>query len=947
MQFIESDTVAGLTVVFGKRMNGERLISFGSNAGLLAELYQQYLTDPSLIEPEWADFFAKLEASQEAAPAVSGVSDGIGAAALVDSERAVTAVKGLPVSGIVSGDFVAERLISAYQTFGHLAASLSPIRKGGLQPEDPRELSLSACGEAGEPSKVLLSTTSFAGKSVSNLAELLEHLKRVYCGSIGFEFTHLTREEERAWLKARIERRISEGHVRSTDEQRMILSDLIKGDLFESELHRKYVGTKRFSLEGNETLIPLLSSLVRHCATLGVKEVVFGMAHRGRLNVLANTIQKPLPLIFAEFEDKTLAAAVGAGDVKYHLGYQSTVSHGDSSVELSMVPNPSHLEFVNPVVEGIARAKQDSYYKRERRAVLPVAMHGDAAVAGQGIVFETINFSRIDGYETGGTLHIVINNQIGFTTTPDESRSTRYCTDLAKGIDAPVFHVNCDDPEAACWVARLALEYRNTFGKDVFIDLIGHRKHGHNEGDDPSFTQPQTYAEVKERKPTWVGYSAKLINAGSCDESFVQQETEAFKAYFASEQSKVPAGPPEGVSAIHGGPMTEPSKTGVSEKVLKEIGRSLGAFPEGFEPHPKLAKIIEKRVETVETGEGIEWGVAEALAFGSLALEGVVVRLSGQDCCRGTFSQRHLVLDDYIKAQTFSPLQTLLTSKKADGRFEVYNSPLSEAAVVGFEFGYAATEKNSLTIWEGQFGDFSNGAQVIIDQFITSSESKWNQFSGVVLLLPHAYEGQGPEHSSARLERYLQMCAENNMTVCYPSTAAQHFHMLRRQGLSEVKRPLVAMTPKSLLRLAGAASSLGDISKGGFSKVIETSLSKSKKVKSLVFLSGKVYHDVMASLKDAGELSARIIRVEQLYPFPDQEIAKLIQETGASNLYWLQEEPENMGSWSYIRGKFSDCFKTSVAYIGRSASAATATGSSKSHAREQKAIMERLLAVLR
>ena len=947
MELLESDTVAGLRVVFGKRMNGESLLSFGSNAGLLAEMYQQYLTDPSLIEPEWADFFAKLEASQDTTPPVGGTSDAARVVAPVEGERALTAAKGTAVAGVASGDFVAERLINAYQSFGHLAASVSPIRKGGLQPEDPRELSLSACGESCEPAAVPLSTTSFSGKSVSNLAELVEQLKQVYCDTIGFEFTHLTREEERAWLKARIERRISEGHVKSADEQRMILSDLIKGDLFESELHRKYVGTKRFSLEGNETLIPVLSTLVRHCATIGVREVIFGMAHRGRLNVLANTVQKPLPLIFSEFEDKTLAAAVGAGDVKYHLGYHCAVSHGDSSVELSMVPNPSHLEFVNPVVEGIARARQDSFHKRDRRAVLPVAMHGDAAVAGQGIVFETINYSRIDGYETGGTLHIVINNQIGFTTTPDESRSTRYCTDLAKGIDAPVFHVNCDDPEAACWVARLALEYRNTFGKDVFIDLIGHRKHGHNEGDDPSFTQPQTYAEVKERKPTWVGYSEKLIRAGVCDGAFVQQEVDSYKEHFGSSQAKVPAAPPVDATPVHGQPMHEPAKTGVAEKALKEIGRSLSAFPEGFEPHPKLAKIIEKRVETVEAGQGIEWGVAEALAFGSLALDGVVVRLSGQDCCRGTFSQRHLVLDDYTKAQTFSPLQTLLSAKKADGRFEVYNSPLSEAAVVGFEFGYAATERNSLTIWEGQFGDFSNGAQVIIDQFITSSESKWKQLSGIVLLLPHAYEGQGPEHSSARLERYLQMCAENNMTVCYPSTAAQHFHMLRRQGLSELKRPLVAMTPKSLLRLAGAASSLAQISKGSFAKVIDTPLSESKKVKSLVFLSGKVYHDVMASLKDAGELSARIVRVEQLYPFPDQEIAKIIEETGASNLYWLQEEPENMGGWSYIRGKFIDCFKAPLSYIGRSASAATATGSSKSHAREQKGIMEHLLSVLR
>ncbi len=932
-----------------KRMNSESLLSsFGPNAGYLAELYQQYLSDPTLLDPEWAEFFARFEEEQQQQEKHSND-------ALAEGENGVHADGGKngaahgrlngsfnPLAA-TSGDQVAERLIAAYLTYGHLAASVSPIKKGGILPEDPRELLPATYGETRPLADVPLSGVTVGGRSVASLEELVATLKSVYSNTIGFEFSHLSREEERAWLKARIERRLAEGHSRSSEEQRSILSDLIRGELFESELHRKYVGTKRFSLEGNETLIPVLSAVLQHCATTNVREIVFGMAHRGRLNVLTNTIRKPLPLIFAEFEDKSLAATVGAGDVKYHLGYESKVAFGDRSVTVSMVPNPSHLEFVNPVVEGVARALQDNRYGRERRAVLPVAMHGDAAVAGQGIVFETINYSRIDGYETGGTLHIVINNQIGFTTTPDESRSTRYCTDLAKGVDAPVFHVSCDDPEAACWVARLAVDYRNTFAKDVFIDLIGHRKHGHNEGDDPSFTQPQSYAEIKERKPTWVGYAAKLVESGVCDESFVSAEVESYKAYFAAEQDKVVSGALGEASATHGRLVSQVATTAVSEDVLKQIGGSLAAFPEGFEPHPKLAKIIEKRVESVDSGEGIEWGVAEALAFGSLGLEGVVVRLSGQDCCRGTFSQRHLVLDDYKKAQIFSPLATLLTAQGAQGRFEVYNSPLSEAAVVGFEFGYAATERRSLTLWEGQFGDFANGAQVIIDQFITSSESKWGQLSGVVLMLPHAYEGQGPEHSSARLERYLQMCAENNISVCYPSSAAQHFHLLRRQGLSEIQRPLVIMTPKSLLRLASAGSTLAEMTSGTFKRVIDTPLSKEKRCRSLVFLSGKVYYDVAAALKEAGARSARVVRVEELYPFPDSEIRALLDQTKATDIAWLQEEPRNMGAWSYMREQFKDHFNVDLRYLGRAASAATATGSPKSHAREQKAIMASLL----
>ncbi len=915
-------------------MNGESFVRFGENAGYLAELYQLYLSDPSLVDPAWVEFFRSLDHT--------GVSNGY------TNGHANGHVNGhaRPVEAIrlsVSNDVVGERLVEGFRAYGHAAAHLSPLEAGGMKAEAPAELQLSHYGEERDPSQITFSGVSFAGRSYSSCAQLVQALRETYCGTIGYEYAHLTKVEERRWLQARIEGRAP---TFSAEERKQILRDLIRAELFESELHRKYVGTKRFSLEGNDTLIPMLSVLASSSAQAGVKGIVCGMAHRGRLNVLANSIGKPLATIFAEFEDKTVATIAGAGDVKYHLGWETRRAPSGAEIELSIVPNPSHLEFVNPVVEGVVRALQDRNDRDNRGAYLPLAMHGDAAFAGQGIVFETINYSGIGGYYTGGTFHIVINNQIGFTTTPDESRSTRYCTDLAKGIDCPVFHVNAEDPEASCWLTQLALEYRMAFGKDVIIDLIGHRKHGHNEGDDPSFTQPGTYAEVKGKKVIWQQYAERLVNSGVVTQADVDAEVEAYKNEFAAASEGVGGSVGTEACGIHGRLEVPLTDTGVKKETLLTIARSLTQWPEEFKPHPKLQKIIEKRVETVEAGEGIEWGVAEALAFGSLGLEGRSVRLSGQDCCRGTFSHRHLVLDDFEARGTFSPLVELAQREGAAGLFEVYNSSLSEASVLGFEFGYSATNRDALVMWEGQFGDFANGAQVIIDQFITSSESKWGQLSGVVMMLPHGYEGQGPEHSSARLERYLQMCAEGNMRVCYPSTAAQHFHLMRRQGLSEIKRPLIIMTPKSLLRLPAAMSSLKDMVKGTFQSVLETDLSGKKACKNLVFMTGKVGHDVQAALQGADKVSARLIRVEELYPFPQDEIARILKETGAKSAFWVQEEPHNMGAWSYVAPLLRETLGFDPVYIGRPASAATATGSSKHHAIEQKAIVSELLARL-
>jgi 2-oxoglutarate dehydrogenase E1 component len=897
-----------------------------SNAAYLAELFQLYQTDPALVDSAWAEFFEE-----------SGYGQTHGHT--VRSEAAATAHV---------GEALAERLVEAYRRWGHLQATLSPLVAGGIQAVLNKEIDPSTYLSGKSEEELLLSGFSFAGAQPTTVRELLELVRAVYCGTIAFEFSHINSSEEREWLEARIEGRGAVQRAFSAEKQREFLQELLQADLLEAELHKKYVGAKRFSLEGNDTLMPLLAEVLDRAGQSGIREAVFGMAHRGRLNVLINTLKKPLELLFSEFEDKTLATVVGAGDVKYHLGFESDFVRDGATVRMSLVPNPSHLEFVNPVVAGVARAKQDVAYGRNRTSVLPIAMHGDAAVAGQGIVFETLNYAGTEGYTTGGTLHIVINNQIGFTTTPDESRSTRYCTDLAKGLDVPVFHVNAEDPEAACWAARLAVDYRNTFGKDVFIDLIGHRKHGHNEGDDPTFTQPLTYGEVKKKLPIWQQYGSVLKNRGVIDDAYLAEAERSYKELFAQAQERVRPGAEGDACPTHGKIVSPVVSTKVDAESLRSIADQLVAYPDGFVPHPKLAKILEKRVETVHQGEGIEWGVAEALAFGSLVKDGVPVRLSGQDCRRGTFSHRHLVLDHYEQNAIWSPLAALAERVGSGGRFEVYNSTLSEGSVLGFEFGYSATDRSGLVMWEAQFGDFANGAQVMIDQFVCSSESKWGQISGVTLLLPHGFEGQGPEHSSARLERYLQLCAEGNMSVCYPTNAAQQFHLLRRQGLSEIKRPLVVMTPKSLLRLPAAMSSLRDFTDVEFAPLlVDTATGKGKGAcETIVLLTGKVYYDVKNALQDQKGSSVRVARVEELYPFPAAEVAHLLRDTKASRIVWVQEEPQNQGAWSYIAPLIREATGKEASYIGRPAASATATGSGKHHAIEQRAIMEELVAAV-
>lgn len=920
--------------------------SFGSNAGYLAELYKLYREDPSLVGVEWADFFRSNPHTANGSVQGRGYSNGSGAEGY---DKALD-IRAHDTQGVHQASeattLQAYRLIDAFRRWGHMASQLSPIQAGGILPKRIPELDLSSYLSENVDAGQALYGIHFAGSTCQSLGELYRALDDVYCGSVGYEYDYIVSHPEREWLRDRIEKQGRPWRALSTEIRRDILVTLIKTGLLESELHRKYVGSKWFSVDGSESLIPALQVLLDHCLVSEVREVVFGMAHRGRINVLVNTMGMSLERLFAEFEDRSVATLVGSGDVKYHLGWQSQYVKDGRSVGIELLPNPSHLEFVNAVVEGVSRAKQDTRHERDRRSVLPVVMHGDAAFAGQGIVFECLNYSALEGYSTGGTLHIVINNQIGFTTTPDEGRSTRYCTDLAKGLDIPVFHVNAENPDAVCWITQLALDYRNQFGKDVIIDLIGYRKYGHNEGDDPSFTQPLTYQEIKSKRQIWHGYGEELIAEGIVDQAFVQQHVEQFKKRFAEAQDTQYSVSVGEASALHGRLESKMTVTAVSKERLHAIARELVAFPDSFVPHPKLAKIIQKRVQSVESGKEIEWGVAEALAFGSLVEQGVPVRLSGQDCRRGTFSHRHLVLDDYEKGNSWNPLDEMAQRRKTGGRFEVHNSSLSEVGVVGFEFGYAAYNPQALTLWEAQFGDFSNGAQCIIDQFIVSSEAKWGQVSGVVLLLPHGFEGQGPEHSSARLERYLQLCAEGNISVCYPSNAAQYFHLLRRQGLRHPKRPLIIMTPKSLLRLPAAMSVIEELESGSFAPVIVEAQAK-ESAKALILMSGKVYYDVAAGLRERGIVDGVICaRIEELYPFPEQDIAELLGGNTIQQVMWVQEEPRNQGAWSYVAPRLRAVCGKDPIYVGRPESASTATGSAKFHAQEQRAIIAELVSNL-
>ncbi len=824
------------------------------------------------------------------------------------------------------------QLINAYRVRGHLIADLDPLgSEPSYHPElDPANYGLTIWDLDREflTGSLAEAVRDGAAHPTATLREILETLRQTYCGKSGCEYMNIQVPEQKRWLQLRMEPAAAKAPLDDATRRR-ILERLVEAEEFEHFLHSRYVGHKRFSLEGAETAIAILDELMRRSAEQGVHEIVIGMAHRGRLNVLANLIGKPLRQIFSSFESEEPTSVQGSGDVKYHLGATGVRTYHGRELVVSVSPNPSHLEAVDPVVEGIVRPKQDRLGDTERRRVIPLLIHGDAAFAGQGIVAETLNLSQLDGYCTGGTIHLIINNQIGFTTPPQEARSTPYSTDVARMVQAPIFHVNGDDPEAAIRAARVAFDYRQRFGKDVVIDMICYRRHGHNEADDPSYTQPILYRKIRQHPSVAKLYTERLVRENVVAQGEIDDLRKRVAATLDAAQKQ-----PSPFELPAPGPEIAVRSTRVDLPTLERVVEGLTTFPPDFHVHPKLRPFLERRREAFKNGGPIDWAFGEALAFGSLVLQGTPVRLSGQDSSRGTFSQRHAIFYDYEDGREYCPLRNL---SPGQARFDVYDSSLSENAVLGFEFGYSLGDPLSLVLWEAQFGDFANGAQVITDQFIAGAESKWSQPSGLVLLLPHGYEGQGPEHSSARIERYLQLCAENNLQVVNPTTPAQYFHVLRRR----VKKPLIIFTPKSLLRHPRAVSTVDEFTAGRFREVLgETGPLEPGRVSRILLCSGKVYYDLIERRAD----NAAIIRIEQLYPFPHADVQDVILRYPlTAEVVWVQEEPRNMGPWRFVQEQVQPLIAQSrrvLRYVGRPESASTATGSHHRHLEEQKALVE-------
>jgi len=853
------------------------------------------------------------------------------------------------------------QMINAYRVRGHLIADLDPLgAEPGHHPElDPETYGLTIWDLDREFLTGALAEAIGEGgpKPVATLREILETLRRTYCGKVGCEYMNIQVPEQKLWLQRRMEPESSNLPLERETRLR-ILQNLIDGEEFEHFLHSRFVGQKRFALEGGETALAILDQILERASLNGVHEIVAGMAHRGRLNILANVVGKDLKLIFSEFEGEIDPASTqGSGDVKYHLGATGVRKCANGrEILVSVSPNPSHLEAVGPVVEGIVRPKQDRLGDTLRERVIPVLIHGDAAFSGQGVVAETLNLSQLDGYSTGGAIHLVINNQIGFTTLPEESRSSPYSTDVARGVQAPIFHVNGDDPEAAIRVVRIAFDFRREFKKDVVIDMICYRRHGHNEGDDPSYTQPILYRKIKEHPPVSVLYAARLVREGviAAEDAAGMRHAAAARLSdaFDAAQRRAEHYQPQELSAVavEEIPGFCP-RTAVNRAVLDRVVRAITTFPPEFHLHPKLRSFVERRRAVLEKDAPIDWAFAEALAFGTLALEGSAVRLSGQDSSRGTFSQRHLAFHDFETGRRYIPLRHIAPEQ---GRFDVYDSSLSEYAVLGFEFGYSVADPLTLVIWEAQFGDFANGAQIMIDQFISCAESKWGQPSGLVMLLPHGFEGQGPEHSSARIERYLTLCAENNIQAVNCTTPAQYFHLLRRQMYGGqdrrgVRKPLAIFAPKSLLRHPEAVSHARDFTSGGFLEILaDPGPADSGPVSRLVFCSGKIFYDLLAARRQRQAEHVALARVEQLYPFPAAQAAEVVAGyPDTAEVVWAQEEPRNMGPWRFMRESIQPLLRDTgreLRYIGRPESASPATGSGRRHQQEQAAILDDALA---
>ncbi len=837
------------------------------------------------------------------------------------------------------------QLINLYRVRGHLIAHLDPLGDHALyHPElDPANFGLTLWDLDRE-----FVTGGLGGMQRGTLREILNVLRETYCQRMGVEYRHIQDPGEKQWILERIEPAEARAPLHP-ETRKTTLRRLIEAEDFERYLHAKFIGHKRFGLEGAEATIPVLAKVLAEAANAGVSEAVIGMAHRGRLNVLANIIGKALPKILSEFEENTDPLATqGSGDVKYHLGSSGSFrSHEGNEISVSVAPNPSHLEWVNPVVEGIVRAKQARRGDQAREKVIPILIHGDAAFAGQGVVWETINLSQLHGYRTGGTIHIIINNQIGFTTTPEGARSSQYATDVARAIQAPIFHVNGDDPDVAIRVAILSFAYRQQFKKDVVIDILCYRRHGHNEGDEPSYTQPLLYRRIAERPSVVTLYAQKLTREKVIEQAEVDQMHAAMrrrldKAYDASRSGTHRFVPdiPLAVSEEELKEFQPAGGTNVGIDMLREVARGLTMLPEGFRLHPKLIPLFARRRELLEGEPEIDWAYAEALAFGTLVYEGSPVRLSGQDSARGTFSQRHLVLRDLDTSQEYIPLQHIHSDQ---AQFEVFDSSLSEAGVLGFEFGYSVADPLTLVIWEAQFGDFANSAQVIIDNFIVSSEAKWQQPCDLVLLLPHGFEGQGPEHSSARPERFLSLCAADNIRVCNPTTAAQYFHLLRRQVRDAKRIPLVVMTPKSTLRHPKTTSKPRQVADGAFEVVLDDPYATDKEaVRRILMCSGKVYYDLQAEQEGREKPDVAIVRLEQLYPFPEWHVSNVLGSyPRAREIVWVQEEPQNQGAWNAVRRRIADSlpFGRSIRYLGRPENPSPATGSLKAHRKEQAAFV--------
>ncbi len=851
-------------------------------------------------------------------------------------------------------------LINAYRVRGHLIADIDPLHALPLLYHP--ELDIETYGLTIWDLDRTFIVDGLANRDSMTLREVLDILQRAYCGKVGVEYRHIQSKEEKNWIRQQIRGEFVEPQPVSVEVKKRLLWKLISAEQFERFLHTKYLGQKRFSLEGCETVIPVLDRLIDGAAERGVNHIVFGMAHRGRLNVLANVIGNLCERIFAAFEGSVHPEfPADEGDVKYHQGATGERELGEGrKVSLTLSPNPSHLEAVDPIVEGMVRAKQDRMMGQQdlsREQVmdlaLPVLLHGDAAFAGQGIVMETLNLAQLKGYRTGGTIHIIINNQIGFTTSPEAGRSTIYSTDVARMTQLPIFHINGDDPEAAYRVLQIALNYRQEFNKDVVLDLVGFRRLGHNETDEPSYTQPLMYARVKAHPGVRAVYAKRLIKEGVVTEdevnNLIAERVRRYEDGLANAKRKVAEDPPQPQRRVEeiDGSIIVP--TGVNPEIIKTIAHKIAVVPEGFNVNPKMVGQLARRAKMGDGSAPLDWAFAESAAFGSLVLEGTRVRLSGQDSGRGTFSQRHAVLYDTQTGKAWAPLSELRSEENPDARFDVFDSSLSEEGVLGFEYGYSVVNDDALVLWEAQFGDFGNGAQTIIDQYIAASEDKWKQKSRVVMLLPHGYEGQGPEHSSARLERYLQLCAENNLAVCYPTTPAQYFHLLRRQVRPGMERPLVVMTPKSLLRLPAASSTIDELAGGGFKPLIDDpEIADAAAVKKVVLCSGKVYYDLADARKKASEMRVAIVRLEQFYPFPLTSVREVLARyENARELVWAQEEPQNMGGWTFMQERLENLLPSCERprYVGRVASASPATGSYSIHQHEQTQLVADALSV--